>query len=141
MSFLEKAKEAAESKIIELFVIAITVLLGWIFSFIAPAIKNAILAEVSVQVFLPVLLLSLLINLVLLVVLFLVVRKHDNSLELRYGVYWDKQRNPYCPVCQKPVLYDDWGVGGIGYYCQPCKQVTSLQDGQGNKKKPNQVFD
>jgi len=141
MSFLEKSKEAVESRLVELFVAAITILLGWILSLVSPAIKHAILEEIPVQVFLPVLLLSILINLALLVVLFLVVRKHDNSLELRYGIYWDKQRNPHCPLCQKPVVYDDWGIGGVGYYCQPCKKVTSLQDGQGNKIKPNQVFD
>ena len=22
----------------------------------------------------------------------------------KYGVYWDKQKNPHCPSCKKPIL-------------------------------------
>jgi len=33
---------------------------------------------------------------------------HNNALVLKYGVYWDKDRNPYCPKCKTPTTHTAW---------------------------------
>ena len=30
--------------------------------------------------------------------------KNMQSLKLRYGIYWDKIKNPYCPKCKTPLV-------------------------------------
>lgn len=140
MSILSRAKEAALSHTVEACAAAIAVLLAWVFSIVAPVLWPAISAAVPPQALLPALLLSLLLNLILAVLLYSATRKPEPEFQLRFGVYWDKNNNPHCPVCQKPVVYDDWGYQGWGYYCQPCSKVTPLKDSAGREIKPEQVF-
>ena len=142
MSLLSNAKEAVLSNILAVCSAAITALLLWFLTLIDKSVLyKAIVEAVPAQSLLPLLLLSLLLNLILLYFLYLATQKSEPELQLRYGIYWDKQHNPFCPVCQKPVAYDDWGIGGVGYYCQPCKKVTPLKDSLGKELKPSQVFD
>jgi len=35
---------------------------------------------------------------------------NDSLLTLKYGVYWDKAGNPYCPKCKTPTSYVDWVI-------------------------------
>ena len=140
MSLLSRAKEAAISRTVEACAAAITVLIAWFLSLIAPAIWPAILKAVPIQALLPVLLLSLLLNLILGLLLYLATKKPEPEFQLHYGVYWDKNRNPHCPVCKNPVVYDNWGYQGFGYHCQPCNKVTPLKDAAGVEIKPEQVF-
>jgi uncharacterized protein YbaR (Trm112 family) len=68
----------------------------------------------------------------------------SNKLVLRYGIYWDKNRNPHCPVCKIPVSYNSWsnGSGGsnFGYYCPPCKHIYPLSDETGKYLKPEEIL-
>lgn len=128
MSLIFRAKEELLSHMFATCVAATTVLAGWFLSLVAPILKPAILAALPAQAVLPLLLLSLLLNLIFAVLIYQTTKKQEPELQLRFGVYWDKNKNPHCPVCQKPVRYDDWGYSGVGYYCQPCKQVTTPKD-------------
>lgn len=60
------------------------------------------------------------------------------GLRLKYGIYWDKAKNPYCPVCKKPVSYGEY-VEGFGYYCKPCSHVYPLADASGKEYTPKDV--
>jgi hypothetical protein len=66
--------------------------------------------------------------------------EHSNKLTLKYNIYWDKNKNPYCPVCQKPVSYGNWGSEHKTYYCKPCKSYNYLIDALGNKLEPEKVL-
>jgi len=35
---------------------------------------------------------------------------NDNLLTLKYGVYWDKDGNPYCPKCKTPTSTIGWVI-------------------------------
>ncbi len=140
MSLISRAKEAILSNTVALCVVAITALLGWVASIIGPAVWPVISAAIPVQALLPALLLSIFINLIFAVLLYSVTQKSEPEFQLRYGIYWDKNKNPHCPVCQKPVVYDNWSYQGFGYYCKPCQKVTPLKDPAGNEVKPEQVF-
>ena len=128
------------SRLVEACVAAITILLAWIASIIGPAAWPLLSEVVPADAFLPLLLLSLLLNGILLALLMSVTRKPAPGLQLRYGIYWDSKNNPHCPVCQKPVFYDEWTMWGWGYYCKPCDKVTPLKDATGKVLKPEQVL-
>lgn len=38
------------------------------------------------------------------------VKFHDNALSLKYGVYWDKNGNPFCPKCKTPTTQVKWAT-------------------------------
>lgn len=75
-------------------------------------------------------------------IVYLLKVKSENSkkLTLKYGIYWDKNKNPYCPVCEKPVAYDQWQYETWGYYCKPCKFTYELRDALGNKLQPEKAL-
>lgn len=35
---------------------------------------------------------------------------NDSHLTLKYGVYWDKEGNPFCPKCKTPTSHVDWVI-------------------------------
>lgn len=138
MRALEKLKDALADRVAEAVSASVTVVLAWMAYQIAPAILPAIEDAISKRV-----LLALLATLVVLNILFLVVIWHlsgSGDLRLKYGVYWDRHKNPHCPSCRKPLgRYGDYSYSGTGYYCKPCRQVCSLTDSQGNMVEPAQV--
>ena len=77
------------------------------------------------------------LNLVLLTYLFL---KRDGGLKLKYGIYWDKAKNPYCPLCKNPVFYGQY-ADKTGYHCKPCNHIFKLVDATGKTYLPNAVFE
>jgi hypothetical protein len=95
MSVADKLKEAVLSNAVAASTASITVLLGWIFSEIAPILLPAIEAVSTKKLLLSLLGLSLLLNLVLLALVWLLSKKPQ--FRLKYGIYWDKNKNPYCP--------------------------------------------
>lgn len=140
MNLLSRAKEALLSRVVEACVAAVMVLLAWVTSIVGPAVWGAISEVVPAQALLPVLLLSVLLNLILGLLLHSATYGSETRLTLLNGIYWDKDRNPFCPVCQKPVVYDSWHTAGWGYYCKPCAKVTPLKDFSGKTLKPEDVF-
>lgn len=128
MSLIFRAKEELLSHTFVACVAATTVLASWFLSLVAPVFKPAILAALPAQAVLPPLFLSLLINLIFVIMLYQATKKQEPELQLRFGIYWNKNNNPHYPVCQKSVQYDDLGYNGVSYYCQPCKQATTSKN-------------
>ena len=140
MSLLSKAKEAFLSRIVEVCATSITILLAWVASIVGPAVWPAVSAAMPTEALLPAFLLSLLLNLIFGVLLYFGTRKSEPEFQLKYGIYWDRNKNPHCPVCQKPVTYGSWHNNRLGYYCNPCRKLTLLRDPAGNEVMPEQVF-
>lgn len=135
MSFSYKAKEALLSHAVEACTASITVLLVWSVSEIYPVLLPSIEAAATKKLLLSLLVLSLTLNLAFLVIIWLLSKK--DAFKLKYGIYWDKNKNPHCPACQKPVAtYNDYGFDGKGYYCKPCNKVFPLADAAGNDIDP-----
>ena len=77
-------------------------------------------------------------TIVLAVIFFLVLRYRIQSVHsketpinkfiLKFNAYWDKDKNPHCPYCEKP-LTDYYERGGIYcYFCHTCNKKRYLQD-------------
>lgn len=45
----------------------------------------------------------------------------DKQLKLRYGIYWDRKRNPHCPSCKKPLQPHAYCT----YQCIACDKYIS----------------
>lgn len=138
MSFRNKLKDSITSKAAESLAVAASVILIWATAKIAPIVLPAIESSLSKEVIVSLLLASLALNIVL-VILFWVLHKKP-EFRLKYGIYWDSEKNPHCPNCKTPIAsYADYQTCGTGYYCNPCRKVFSLQDASGNDIKPGQA--
>lgn len=63
--------------------------------------------------------------LLLAIVLLLVYILLDKRLKLRYGIYWDRKKNPYCPSCKKPLQLKNY----CAYRCVACDKAVFPSDG------------
>jgi len=139
MSFKDKLQDSIASKAAEGLAVAASIIVLWVSIKIAPVVLPAIESGISKEVMVSLLLASLALNIVL-VILFWVLHKKP-EFKLKYGIYWDNEKNPHCPNCKIPITaYDDYQTDGTGYYCKPCKKVFPLQDASGNDIKPEQAI-
>lgn len=139
MKLLSKFYEKFIEHVAEASIAAVSVLLIFAAKELSPIVLPLIESKLSNQTLLALFFASIAVNLVLAVLIYIATRKPD--LKLKYGIYWDKVKNPHCPGCQKPVAsYNDYGYSGKGYYCKPCNQVFPLADAAGNDILPSQVI-
>lgn len=138
MSFGEKVKESIVNRAAEGLAVSATVIVIWVASQIGPVILPALESSLSKSLLVSLLLGSLALNVVF-VILFWVLRKKP-EFTLKYGIYWDSDKNPYCPNCKTPIAGYASYQSGKGYYCNSCKKVFPLQDSAGNDIDPNQAI-
>lgn len=135
MSSLEKIKNGFFEHIGLTAALVLTGLIGWILTEVAPIVLPAIQEKLPSKVMLAILMLSIFINLLLAIAVWLLTRKRE-ILKLRYGIFWDIEKNPHCPVCKNPGLqYSEWGYQ-LGYRCNPCDRIFSLCDSSGKDITP-----
>lgn len=127
---IEHAAEAA--------VAAVSVLLVWVAHQLSPVVLPLIESHLSNQVLVALLLASLAVNVLLALLIYVLSRKP--VFKLKYGIYWDTERNPYCPSCQKPVAAYGEYQAGRGYFCKPCGKLFPLADASGNDMNPAEVI-
>lgn len=120
----------------ECAVAALSILLVYVAGQLAPVFLPLVDALTN-RVLLALLLASLLINVLLALLIYFATRK--SPLRLKYGIYWDTEKNPHCPSCQKPVATYAEHAAGWGYYCIPCGKAFPVADAGGNHKKPAEV--
>ena len=140
MTFIEKVKDSLASRAAEGIAASLTVLLVWAAYEVAPAVLPAIEAATSKKVLLALLITSLALNVVFALVVWIGSKKEQ--FRLKYGIYWDKYKNPHCPACKIPVTaYSDYQAYGKGYYCKPCEKVFALADAAGRDIDPAKALE
>lgn len=139
MSFGEKVKNSIVSRAAEGLAVSVSVIIIWISSKIVPAIFPLIESSLTKSLLVSLLFASLALNIIFLVLFWIFQKKSD--FKLKYGVYWDKDKNPHCPNCKIPLAaYDKYHSSGWGYYCNPCNNVFPLKDANGTDIKPQQAI-
>lgn len=123
---IEHAAEAA--------VTAVSVLLVWVAHQLSPVVLPLIESNISNEVLVALLLASLAVIVLLVLIIYVLSRKP--AFKLKYGIYWDSDKNPHCPACQKPLATYAEYMGEKGYYCKPCAKVFQLADASGNDIDP-----
>lgn len=140
MSPLEKIHDGFFEHLGTAAALVVTGLIGWLSLEIAPAVLPAIEKSVPTKVLLAILLLSAFLNIALAAAIAIIVRRlasKKTDLKLKYGILWDKEKNPHCPVCKNAGLhYNEWNYGELGYRCNSCNQVFGLKDATGKDIKP-----
>ena len=134
MAFTEKLKEALLGRISEGVAAAIIALILWAGYELTPALLPAIESVISKRVLLALFISSLLLNIVLAIVIW--ATKKKGKFILKYGIYWDKNKNPYCPSCKTPLAAYGRYTLGLGYYCRACRKEFPLADSTGKDVNP-----
>lgn len=139
MTFFSKLKDKITERAAEGIAASLTVLLVWAALQISPVVLPAIEAVVSKQILLALLVSSIVLNFIFALIVWF--SSKSDVLRLKYGVYWDRQKNPHCPSCKKPISdYNDYGLSGTGYNCRPCRQIFPLTDATGKPIPPAQAI-
>lgn len=138
MSFGERVKESLITRAAEGLAASVSVIIIWVCTIVGPAILPALENTLSKSIIIKITLASLALNVVFLL-LFWVTRKKP-EFKLKYGIYWDSNKNPHCPNCKIPIgAYNEYNAGW-GYYCKACDKILLLTDAAGNDIKPEQVL-
>ena len=80
-------------------------LIGAIYSESIPIFLPIIIQQLPNTLLLKLLLMESLLLLLIFVIALIQYLKLKNKPILKFGIYWDKKKEPYCPVCSKPLSY------------------------------------
>ncbi len=97
---------------------------------ILPVVLPAIEKSIPKRALLTLLVLSILVNVLLAV--YISYQSRKSSLTLRFGVYWDRERNTFCPVCRSPMSSYGEYAAGTGFYCTKCEEIIELREVNGD---------
>ncbi len=86
--------------------------------------------------FLTLLATSLVLNIVLIALLWFIYKR--SQFKLKYGLYWNKKKKPYCPNCKIPITVDK--SGAQDYHCKKCQNSYTLKNKAGNIITPEQAL-
>ncbi len=115
---------------VTIFVGAVGFLLAAVLREVGTAIVPAIEKSVSARVLLILLCLSVLLNLAGASFAIYAIRK--TKLRLRFGVYWDKDCHPHCPLCQSPLSYfRESRNARVELQCKKCRKGFDLSEVDG----------
>ena len=57
----------------------------------------------------------------------LIALRYITAKKLKYGIYWDKQKNPFCPVCKTTIGHlGKSSSPGFFLTCDKCKEQPYL---------------
>lgn len=139
MSPIEKLHDGFFEHIGTAVAVSVVGLVAWICIEIAPLVVPVVESSLAPKTLLAILGLSFFLNSALAVVVWRLTSRRS-ELRLKYGVLWDKDKNPHCPICKNGGLdYDEWTYR-FGYLCKGCDKVFSLKDSSGNDIMPDDAI-
>ena len=138
MTALSKVKDGFLAHIGSACAAAVVTLLAWIFYQFTPVIVPAIESGVSLRIILAILLLSVILNIALAFICWRISRPAE--LKLRFGILWDKEKNPHCPVCRNAGVRFGVYNAKPSYFCNPCGKVYNIADSAGNSLTPEEAL-
>jgi len=126
----EKLRELLLSHGVAIAVGCVTGLLLLTMNQIIPVVLPAIEKSVPKRALLTLLVLSVLVNVLL--AIYIIYQSRKSTLTPRFGVYWDRNRNAFCPVCMS--LMSSYGeyAAGTGFYCTKCEEIIELREVHGD---------
>jgi len=137
MDIKDRIRESIISKAGGSLAILVGFLLIWIAKKIAPIVLPVIQQKLPADVLVSIILTSLLLNLIFLVIFWLFYKKQE--FRLKYGIYWDKNKNPHCHDDGKlpSILHDSLdAIRNIGNFAaHPIKsestgEIIEVEDGE-----------
>lgn len=138
MRFKDEFQETITSKFAEVLGILFATIVIYLLTQIAVLLFSLINSVFSNKVLIPLFFISLLLNIFVLVWLWKIKQKPE--FILRYGVYWDHEKNPHCPLCKKPIGSYDSTRKPPSYTCKSCGNFIRITNQVGNDIPPSKVI-
>jgi hypothetical protein len=146
MDWYEETIKILIKHILEILGGLLALLAGKIYVAISSPFFEILLHRVSRQTLLECTGLSVLILMVQFAYIFYLHNKMKTKLIPKFGIFWDKEGNPYCPSlsCKSPLSQYGKYAGGFGFKCMKCNEFIFLRDDKVNNvsldKLLEQVF-
>jgi hypothetical protein len=114
------------------------ILIGSIYSDLIPIIFPAIIQQLPKPVLLKMLTLAIVLFVLSLVLSLWIYNQFKTKLKPKFGVVWDKNKEPYCPACEKPFTKFTLERGGgakivVGLACPKCGNHFELITDEGER--------
>jgi hypothetical protein len=141
MSLIEKIKDKIVLQPITILISFLSMTLLLALQQIASCIWPAIKASINNKLLWPLLTLSVILNILLCAFVLLLRPK----FKLKFGVYWNRKKDPYCSNCEIP-LSNNFNILNMrlpmepDYICQRCKGSFYLQNMLNNRITPEQAL-
>lgn len=132
MKLTEKIKESTTQYILSAVSGVLGLLIGSIYNTVIPVIVPTIVQQLPKIVLLQLLSVAVILLFLLFALSALLYFKYKTKLTPKFGVYWDKNNEAFCPSCEKPLsnyaLYDfkKNGVGVYAFRCVKCDKYVAL---------------
>jgi hypothetical protein len=136
MKITETIKENTIQLILSGLFAILGFLIGSIYSEAFQTILPTVLQEMSKTLILKMLLVAIIICVLLIALSFAIYFHFKTKLIPKFGVVWDKNKEPYCPTCEKPLAkhlakFEDNIIAGID--CVKCKKSFTLLTDEGGR--------
>jgi hypothetical protein len=131
MQLPERLKEKGTELLLAGLVGSLGYLLTIVWTEFSAPFFQKVLPEISNKALFAIALTLLVLLLISCFTIVLLIRAINDKLKLRFGVYWDKKKNPHCPGCKKPISdYRQYGTH-FGYGCMSCNRTILLERADG----------
>jgi hypothetical protein len=129
---LEKLKEKILEHTLGLVVVPLLLLAGTTVWVLIPLLLSPFWTRIAPQTLQRILGLTLLSVTALLAYVVSLHRKLKGKLRIKFGLFWDKYANPFCPACQSLLTgYMIAYMGGPCLSCVKCSKVIRLTNDDG----------
>jgi len=130
---LAKLKEHAAAMLLSALAALFVSILSEISREVGPLVLDTLSRSVSPTALLRLLSMCLLTMMIEMSFVIYLILKLKTKLKPRFGMLWDREKNPHCPACQS--LLADLGncaIGSIRFKCLKCNQGIMLVNDKGS---------
>lgn len=122
---IEKIKELLTVKIITLILGFIFIVLIWVRDEILSKKLIELIDKTESSTILKVIYFLVIFLLISISISILHIIK--NKKKKKFGIYWDKEGETYCPLCKKPTTRYQWDVSEPYFHCSKCNTDIYMQ--------------
>ncbi len=136
MKITESIKESTTKYLLSIILGVLGLLIGSIYSDLIPIILPSIIQQLPKTVLLKMLTLAIILFVLSLALSWVTYIHLKTKFISKFGVVWDKNKEPYCPACEKPFAKYEANLGGkiqAGLYCAKCNKTLPLITDEGKR--------
>jgi uncharacterized protein YqhQ len=137
LKITESIKESTTKYLLSIILGVLGLLIGSIYSDLIPVILPSIIQQLPKAVLLKMLTLALILFFLSLALSWVIYLQLKTKFKPKFGVVWDKSKEPYCPACEKPLtkytLQNHDKIIAKGLRCAKCGVHFTLITDEGEK--------
>jgi hypothetical protein len=136
LKITESIKESTTKYLLSAILGVLVLLIGSIYSDLIPIILPSIIQQLPKTVLLKMLTLAITLFVLSLGLSWVIYIHFKTKFIPKFGVVWDKNGDPYCPVCEKPLAKHTVKIDGkieAALHCVKCDRSLALITDEGNR--------